>query len=66
MLNGMDFPLSNSLSPIELDTGQSAVFCLYVDKLIKELRNSGLGCKIGGQYVGVTVYADDIFMLSAS
>ena len=42
------------------------LFCLYVDSLIKELRSSGLGCQIGGIYLGIAVYADDIFLLSAS
>ena len=41
-------------------------FCIYVDQLIQELRRSGLGCRIGGYYVGVAVFADDIFLLSAS
>ena len=41
-------------------------FCIYVDELIQELRQSGLGCRIGGYYLGIAVYADDIFLLSAS
>ena len=39
---------------------------IYVDQLILEVRNSGLGCQIGGHFLGVGVYADDIFLLSAS
>ena len=42
------------------------LFCIYVDQLIQELRGSGLGCKVGGHYLGVVVYADDVFLLSAS
>ena len=30
------------------------------------LRVSGIGCSIGGIYAGIIVYADDIFLLSAS
>ena len=41
-------------------------FCIYVDQLVQELRRSELGCRIGGHYLGVAVYADDIFLLSAS
>ena len=51
--------------------GQGAVsspilFGLYIDKLIKLLRQSGIGCKIGTYYYGVLVYADDIILLCPS
>ena len=36
------------------------LFSIYTDKLIKQLRNSNIGCKIVNQYVGVFGYADDI------
>jgi hypothetical protein len=42
------------------------LFGLYIDKLIKLLRKSGLGCKIGSFYYGVLVYADDIILLCPS
>ena len=42
------------------------LFGIYVDKLIKMLRLSGLGCTIGKYYFGVIVYADDIILLSPS
>ena len=42
------------------------LFGIYVDKLIKMLRLSGLGCTIGRYYFGVIVYADDIILLSPS
>ena len=35
----------------------------YIDKLIKMLRRSGLGCTIGSFYYGIMVYADDIILL---
>ena len=41
-------------------------FVIYIDDLLKLLRKSGLGCKIRGVYFGAVIYADDIFLLSAS
>ena len=34
-----------------------------MDKLIKRLKNSNIGCKIVNQYVGVFCYADHISLL---
>ena len=42
------------------------LFCIYLDILIKKLRNSGIGCHIEGEFAGIFVYADDIFLLSPS
>ena len=42
------------------------LFGIYIDKLIKLLRKSGLGCTIGSFYFGVLVYADDIILLCPS
>ena len=42
------------------------LFCIYIDKLIKQLRYSSIGCKISNFYLGVWVYADDIILLSPS
>ena len=41
-------------------------FSVYVDKLIKKLRKMAIGCTIAGVYLGIVVYADDIFLLSPS
>ena len=41
-------------------------FALYIDKLLSILRESGLGCHINGIFYGAVIYADDIFLLSAS
>ena len=41
-------------------------FSVYVDKLIKRLRYLGIGCKVNGQFYGILVYADDIFLLCPS
>ena len=42
------------------------LFSLYVDKLIKLLRKSRIGCSIGNSYFGIMVYADDIILLCPS
>ena len=41
-------------------------FVVYIDELLTILRNSGLGCRIFGVFYGALIYADDIFLLSAS
>ena len=40
------------------------LFSLYVDDLLLELKNSGIGCHIGNSYVGCLSYADDITLLA--
>ena len=42
------------------------LFCIYINKLIKTLRKSSIGCQIQGVYLGIWVYADDIILLSPS
>jgi len=42
------------------------LFSVYIDDLIKELRQSGHGIYLGRVFVGCVVYADDIVLLSAS
>ena len=42
------------------------LFCVYLDILIKRLRKSGVGCHVAGQFMGIFVYADDIFLMSPS
>ena len=42
------------------------LFCIYIDKVIKFLRCSTIGCQIQGVYMGILVYADDIILLSPS
>ena len=41
-------------------------FAIYIDQLLKILRGSGLGCHINGVFFGAVIYADDIFLLSAT
>ena len=43
-----------------------SLFSVYIDTLFLQLEDSGLGCSIDGQFVGVFGYADDIVMLSPS
>ena len=41
-----------------------ALWSVYLDLLIKELRQLGVGCHVGGLYMGVVVYADDILLMA--
>ena len=42
------------------------LFSVYIDELIVQLRNSGLGCRIDHYFYGCLGYADDLLLLSAS
>lgn len=65
---------ANVLSdPYRLDCGvrqggltSPKLFNLYVDRLIGELSNSGVGCSIDGVFVNNISYADDMVLLSPS
>ena len=39
------------------------LFNLYLDILLKRLKDSGVGCHIGNLYVGSLAYADDLVLL---
>ena len=41
-----------------------ALWSVYLDMLIKELRELGVGCHVGGLYMGVVVYADDVLLMA--
>ena len=43
-----------------------ALFSVYMDDLIKELRRAGVGCHLGGVFCGVVGYADDLLLLAPS
>ena len=40
------------------------LFGIYIDVLIKQLRDSGLGCYMGPFFIGCITYADDVVLLS--
>ena len=42
------------------------LYCLYVDGLFKELRVSGYGCWVNGNYHGIFGYSDDNMLLAPS
>ena len=57
--------------PVQNGVRQGAVsspllFSIYIDGLIKELRMSGLGCRMDRFFVGCLGYADDLLIMSAS
>ena len=41
-----------------------ALFSLYIDDLINELREMGLGCRIGGMWMAAVGYADVILLMA--
>ena len=41
-------------------------FSVYLDDLMKQLRQLGLGCHMGGFWVGAAGYADDLILLAPS
>ena len=42
------------------------LFSVYLDDLLKQLRLMGLGCHVGGVWVGAAGYADDLILLAPS
>ena len=40
------------------------LFCIYLDGLLIRLRDSGLGCYIGLDFLGALAYADDLTLLA--
>ena len=41
-----------------------ALWSVYLDLLIKELRLLGVGCHVGGLFMGAVVYADDVLLMA--
>ena len=42
------------------------LFSLYLDKLLDELRELGIGCHMNGLFTGAFIYADDITSIAPS
>ena len=58
------FPISNGVR--QGTVSSPILWSCYINKLILKLRSLKIGCKIGEEYYGILVYADDIFLLSAN
>ena len=43
-----------------------SLFCMYLDTLLGLLRDAGVGCHVGGQFLGAYGYADDVILLAPS
>ena len=41
-----------------------ALFAVYLDGLLQELRQLGVGCHLGGWWYGAACFADDLFLLA--
>ena len=41
-----------------------ALWCIYLDGLLIELRNKKLGCYVAGLWMGACAYADDLICLA--
>ena len=41
-----------------------ALFSLYMDELLQEMRNLGVGCYVGGVFAGAGSYCDDLVLLA--
>ena len=66
----MELSLLSQISSQEWGQARSRssplLFSVYIDGLIKELRESGLGCCLDTFFYGCLGYADDLLLLSAS
>ena len=43
-----------------------SLFCVYLDTLLSQLRDAGVGCHLGGVFLGAYGYADDVTLLAPS
>ncbi|XP_063953897.1 uncharacterized protein LOC135153720 [Lytechinus pictus] len=43
-----------------------SLYTLFIDNLIKTLKEKGLGCSFQGRYTGIIVLADDVALLASS
>ena len=42
------------------------LFCRYIRDLLCDVAQSGIGCNIGGVFINILAYADDIVLLAPS
>ena len=61
--------IKSSAFPVKNGVRQGAIlspslFCVYLDTLLASLRDSGVGCFIGGTFCGAFGYADDVTLLA--
>ena len=59
----------SGLFPITNGTRQGSVasptlWAIYCDPLIQELRDLGVGAHVGGMFMGVTMYADNLLLIA--
>ena len=43
-----------------------SLFCVYLDTLLSQLRDAGIGCHLSGVFIGAFGYADDVTLLAPS
>ena len=55
-----NFSISNGVCQGGVSSG--VFFVVYIDQLLKLIRESGIGSTIYGVFYGVIIYADDIFL----
>ena len=53
-------PSNPIMTVLDCFKASPALWSVYLDLLIKELRELGVGCHVGGLFMGVVVYADDV------
>ena len=56
------FPISNGTRQGSI--ASPSLWSVYLDPLLKALRSAGVGCHVGGVFLGVMAYADDLILLA--
>ena len=56
------FPILNGTR--QGSVASPSLWAVYCDPLIQELRRLGVGAHVGGMYMGVTMYADDLLLIA--
>ena len=58
------FSISNGIR--EGAAASPALWNVYCDKILKELRKKGLGCYVAGVWMGAVMYADDLALIATT